>query len=73
MKSVSHPVKNKKFKTVQDIVHSQDFVVVVAFFVLIEKLYNKTIPPRSILVFSGRYHIMSNASIVNNCILRTLN
>ena len=41
MKSVSRPVKKKKFKTVQDIVHSQDFdVVVVAFFVLIEKLYN---------------------------------
>ena len=32
MKSVSHHVE-KKFKTVQDIVHSQDFVVVVAFFV----------------------------------------
>ena len=31
MKSVSRPVKKKKFKTVQDIVHSQDFVVVVAF------------------------------------------
>ena len=25
--------------------------------------------PRSILVFSGRYHIISNASIVNNCII----
>ena len=25
--------------------------------------------PRSISVSSGRYHIMSNASIVNNCIL----
>ena len=25
--------------------------------------------PRSILVFSGRYHIMSNASIVNNCFI----
>ena len=25
--------------------------------------------PRSISVFSGRYHIMSNASIVNNCII----
>ena len=25
--------------------------------------------PRSILVFSGRYHIMSNASIVNNYLL----
>ena len=37
MKSVSHHVK-----TVQDKVHSQDFVVVVAFFCL-EKLYNKTI------------------------------
>ena len=31
MKSVSHHVKKKKFKTVQDIVRSQDFVVVVAF------------------------------------------
>ena len=27
------------------------------------------ISPRSILVFSGRYDIISNASIVNNCIL----
>ena len=26
-------------------------------------------PPQSILVLSGRHHIMSNASIVNNCIL----
>ena len=26
-------------------------------------------PPRSILVLSGRYHTMSNASIVNNCII----
>ena len=36
--------KKKKLNTVQDIVHSQDFVVVVvvAFFCL-EKLYNKTI------------------------------
>ena len=42
MKSVSHNVKKKKFKTFQDIVHSQDFVVVDAFFGL-EKLYNKTI------------------------------
>ena len=25
--------------------------------------------PRSILVFSGRYHIISTASIVNNCII----
>ena len=36
MKSVSPHVKKKKFKTVQDIVQSQDFVVVfvvVAFFV----------------------------------------
>ena len=41
MKSVSHHVK-KKFKTIQDIVHSQDCVVVIAFFCL-EKLYNKTI------------------------------
>ena len=28
-----------------------------------------TISPRSILVFSGRHHIMSNAPIVNNCIM----
>ena len=27
--------------------------------------------PRSILVLSGRYHIMSNASKVNNCIMLT--
>ena len=27
MKSVSHPVKKKKFKTVQDIVHSQDLLL----------------------------------------------
>ena len=33
MKSVSHHVK-KKFKTVQDIVHGQDFVVVVAFYII---------------------------------------
>ena len=44
-------------------------------------LYNKTIVdyrgsgydvifgPRSIFVFSGRYHIISTASIVNNCIM----
>ena len=25
--------------------------------------------PRSILVFSGRYHIIFNASLVNNCII----
>ena len=25
--------------------------------------------PRSILVFSGRYHIISTASIVNNCFI----
>ena len=44
MKSDSHHEKKKKFKTVQDIVHSQDFVViVVAFFFCLEKLYNKTI------------------------------
>ena len=44
MKSISHHEKKKKYKTVQDKVHSQDFVVVVvvAFFCL-EKLYNKTI------------------------------
>ena len=36
MKSVSHHVKKKKFKTAQDIVHSQDFVVVVAFFLFRE-------------------------------------
>ena len=40
MKSVGH--HEKEFKTVQDIVHSQDFVVVVVIFCL-EKLYNKTI------------------------------
>ena len=34
MKSVSHHVKEKKFKTVQDIVHIQDFVIAVAFFLL---------------------------------------
>ena len=39
MKSVSHHVK-KIFKAVQDIVHGQDFVVVVF---CLEKLYNKTI------------------------------
>ena len=39
MKSISHHVK--KIKTVQDIVHSHDFVVVVVF--CLEKLYNKTI------------------------------
>ena len=33
MKSFSHHVIKKKFKTGQDIVHSQGFVVVVAFFV----------------------------------------
>ena len=27
--------------------------------------------PRSILIFSGRYHIISNASLVNNCIMLT--
>ena len=42
MKSVSHHVKEKKIKTVQDTVHSQGFVVVVAFSCL-EKLYNKVI------------------------------
>ena len=26
-------------------------------------------PPRSILILSGRYHIISNASLVNNCII----
>ena len=54
MKSVSHHVKKKKFKTVQDIVNIQDVVVA---------------EPRSILVFSGGYHIMSNASLVNNCFI----
>ena len=42
MKSNSHQVKKKKFKTVQDTVHSQGFVFVVAFSCL-EKLYNKAI------------------------------
>ena len=31
MKSVSHHVKKKKFNTVQDIVHSQDFVIAFLF------------------------------------------
>ena len=31
--------------------------------------YHIEAEPRSILVFSGRYHIMSNASIVNNCFI----
>ena len=43
MKSVRHRVRKKKFKTVQDIVQSQDFVVVVVAFLCLEKLYNKTI------------------------------
>ena len=30
------------------------------------------ISPRSIWVFSGRYHIISNASLVNNCTVKTL-
>ena len=64
MKSVSHHVK----KEIQDIVHSQDFAVVVTFFFCLEKLYTSA-PPQSKLVLSGRYHIMSNASLVNNCIL----
>ena len=38
MKSISHYVK-KKIKIVQDIVRSQDSVVVVAFFFCLEKLY----------------------------------
>ena len=29
--------------------------------------------PRSISVFLGRYHIMSNASKVNNCIMSIFN
>ena len=40
MKSVSHHVKKKKFKTDQDIVHSQDFVVAAFLF---RELNNKTI------------------------------
>ena len=42
MKSVSHHEK-QKFKSVQDIVHGQDFVVVVVALFVLEKLYNKTI------------------------------
>ena len=38
MQPFSHRVKNK-FKTVKDIVHGKNFVVVVAF--CLEKLYNK--------------------------------
>ena len=40
---VNHHVKKKNFKTVQEIVNSQDFVVVGAFLSCLEKLYNKTI------------------------------
>ena len=36
---------------------------------LFHKLYNNMGQPRSILVFSGRYHIISTASMVNNCII----
>ena len=38
-------LKKKNFNTVQDIVHGQDFVVVVGFVVAfcLEKVYNKTI------------------------------
>ena len=36
-------LNKKKFKTVQDIVHSQDFVVVVVVVFCLEKLYDKTI------------------------------
>ena len=36
---------------------------------IIQLLTIEAFPPRSILVFSGRYHIMSNASIVNNCFI----
>ena len=36
MKSVGHNVNKKKFKTVEDIVHSQDFVVVVVAFLFRE-------------------------------------
>ena len=38
MKSFSH-LKKKKFKTVQDIVHGQDFVVVVVAFLFREIIY----------------------------------
>ena len=34
-----------------------------------EYKYLTSASPRSILVFSGRYHIISNASLVNNCIM----
>ena len=35
MKLVSHRIKKKEIQTVQDIVHSQDFAVVVVFFVVV--------------------------------------
>ena len=34
-------------------------------------LFQGVMSPRSILVLSGRYHIISNASLVNNCIILT--
>ena len=34
---------------------------------------SKLASPRSILVLSGRYHIISNASLVNNCIIMPFN
>ena len=40
-------------------------------FNLIQLLTNEALEakPRSILVFSGRYHIIYNASLVNNCFI----
>ena len=34
-----------------------------------EYQYWPQLSPRSVLVFSGGYHVLSNTSIVNNCIL----
>ena len=63
MKSVSHHVKKRNSR-----LSSQDFVVV-AYDIDLRIPILTSAPPRSILVLSGRYHIMSNASIVNNCIV----
>ena len=38
MKSISNHVKKKKLKTVQDTVHSQDFVVVVVVAFLLREI-----------------------------------
>ena len=53
-------------------VHDQDIaVVVVVVVVVVVAFFVYNCLPRSILVFSGRHHIMFNVSIVNNCIMST--